>query len=132
MSVPVLVVVAPEVRSVEQIGGRAVASLVAELTGVSRELQKLERGLEAQLTWLDFNLRPLPVIAESTLDELANDVLELQLAKLRVNHLGELLVQCHDEALVAWARATTAALGRRLGRLAGHLSVLLDLLDRPC
>lgn len=131
-STPVLLLVAPEVRSVGQVDGRDVASLVHELTGVARELQGLERILQAKLTWLELSLRPLPVVAESTLDELANDLLELQLAKLRVNHLGELLLQCADDALGTWARATSGALGARVEQLAGHLSLLVELLDRAC
>ena len=129
LSAPPLLLVPPEVTSVELIEGRTVVSLVRELTRIGSELPMLERGLQANLSWLEFNLRPLPVVAEATLDELAERVVELQLAKLASRHLGELLGGCSDESVAAWARSTSQGLVARLERLAGNLTTVLELLD---
>ncbi len=132
IELPLLVELLPFGTGAEPIEGRLTRELVAELFGIAPSVRAVEAVVRANLSVIERNLDPLPVVAEAVLDDLAgNGLLELQLARLAVTRLAESLGECADRAVVRWARATDELLTTRLSTLAGHVTSVLEMLDHP-
>lgn len=131
LELPLLLELPPFGAGAESIEGRPTRDLVAELFGMAPSVRGVEALVRGHLSFLQRNLHPLPVATEAVLDDLAGDILELQLAKLAVSCLAELLGHSANREVARWARGTSELLATRLSTLAGHATTLLEELDRP-
>lgn len=128
---PLLLELPPDAEGAERIEGRQVRDLVDELFGLGAELRSLEASVRGCLAYVERNLRPLPTLVDAALDDLAEAVLSLQLAKLKASLLGELLGSSADAPVARWATATSETLVTRLRTLTAGATTVLEVFDAP-
>ena len=119
----------PESPYGEVLGGRNTAVLVEELAALPQMLGPELAYLAHLLGLVAPGLGPVAVVAERVLDRLADCVLELQLARLRAEHLGALVECSLNEALSRWARSTTRIVSERLATLCAACTFVLEYLS---
>lgn len=104
---------------------RSAGELVRELGGIPAALVDVESPLAQELQRVRFAAEPVAVASDTSLDRLAEHVMDLHLARLRATHLAETLVASDDVDLVCWAAGSAERIITRLVTLAEEVSLLL-------
>jgi len=122
---PLLLVSFAPATEDEMFAQRSAGELVRELGGIPAALVDVESPLAQELQRVRFTAEPVAVASDTSLDRLAECVMDLHLARLRATHLAETLVASDDVDLVCWAAGSAERIITRLVALAEEVSLLL-------